>query len=115
MLSLASCEACLILDDELNVLPLSRHAKKLVPVTTTGDDDEAHVRPVTAVQAELAVLKESVSKRALVCAPLVRATLVRQSRARRVSHSALCSRGACSRRLEPSLISRRRLIKHAQC
>ena len=47
ILSLASCEGCLVLDDELNVLPVSRHAKGIVPLVTgaaaaaggAGDDD----------------------------------------------------------------------------
>lgn len=32
ILSLASCSRCLVLDDELNVLPISKHARKLVPL-----------------------------------------------------------------------------------
>ena len=32
ILSLASCNSCLVLDDELNVLPISKHAKNIVPL-----------------------------------------------------------------------------------
>ncbi|KAF8822215.1 ATPase (DUF699) protein [Cardiosporidium cionae] len=32
ILSLASCSGCLIVDDELNILPLSRHAKQILPI-----------------------------------------------------------------------------------
>src|SRR3990167_3048374 len=31
-LSLISCKSCLVIDDELNVLPLSSHARNLVPI-----------------------------------------------------------------------------------
>jgi len=43
ILSLKDCESCLLLDDELNVLPLtshmSTHANNLVAATTSGDGD----------------------------------------------------------------------------
>lgn len=32
ILSLSDCPQCLVMDDELNILPISRHAKKIVPV-----------------------------------------------------------------------------------
>ncbi|XP_055388853.1 RNA cytidine acetyltransferase-like, partial [Condylostylus longicornis] len=32
LLSLADCAQCLVVDDELNILPISRHAKKISPV-----------------------------------------------------------------------------------
>ena len=32
LLSLATCPVCLVLDDELNVLPVSRHAKHITPI-----------------------------------------------------------------------------------
>ena len=68
ILSLASCEACLVLDDELNVLPISRHAKSIVPVVVsdeTAGDDVAEVIK-TKEQVELAALKESIAKTPLV-------------------------------------------------
>ena len=36
MLSLANCRSCLLMDDELNILPTSSHAKSLKPVETDG-------------------------------------------------------------------------------
>lgn len=54
LLSLGSCENCLVVDDELNVLPISggKHVKPLPP----KDDDE-----LTPNQKELAELKESLA------------------------------------------------------
>ena len=36
MLSLANCRSCLLMDDELNILPTSSHAKLLKPVESDG-------------------------------------------------------------------------------
>lgn len=54
LLSLGSCENCLVVDDELNVLPISggKHIKPLPP----KDDDE-----LTPKQQELKELKESLA------------------------------------------------------
>lgn len=55
VLSLSNCAACLVVDDELNVLPISSHAKLLKPV-----EDDAPVgdeRPKTAKERELEELK----------------------------------------------------------
>lgn len=54
LLSLGSCENCLVVDDELNVLPISggKHVKALPP----KDDDE-----LTPKQRELIELKESLA------------------------------------------------------
>ncbi|KAK3321587.1 GNAT acetyltransferase 2-domain-containing protein [Apodospora peruviana] len=53
ILSLGSCESCLVIDDELNVLPISggKNVKKLPP----PDDDE----PASAAKQELEKIKES--------------------------------------------------------
>lgn len=32
LLSLASCKACVVMDDELNILPISSHMKSIAPV-----------------------------------------------------------------------------------
>ena len=32
LLSLASCESCIVMDDELNILPISSHMKSVTPV-----------------------------------------------------------------------------------
>ncbi|GEQ68235.1 hypothetical protein JCM33374_g1902 [Metschnikowia sp. JCM 33374] len=55
LLSLGSCETCLVVDDELNVLPISggKHVKPLPP----ADEDE-----LTPKQKELATLKESLAE-----------------------------------------------------
>lgn len=55
LLSLGLCETCLVVDDELNVLPISggKHVKALPPV----DDDE-----LTPKQKELNELKESLAE-----------------------------------------------------
>lgn len=49
LLSLASCQSCLVVDDELNVLPISAHARKIAPVTV-GDDDEDGGSGKTAIE-----------------------------------------------------------------
>jgi len=45
LLSLANCPTCLVLDDELNVLPLSRHAKNIVPIVVPGGAAEENEAP----------------------------------------------------------------------
>jgi tRNA(Met) C34 N-acetyltransferase TmcA len=45
MLSLANCRSCLLMDDELNILPTSSHAKSLKPVETDGVEVCARSRP----------------------------------------------------------------------
>lgn len=59
-----------MVDDELNVLPISQHARKLAPVDAAGDDadevaDAAAVH-LTSAQKELSALKESISHTPLV-------------------------------------------------
>lgn len=41
LLSLASCRACLVLDDELNLLPISSHASQITRLSPRGADDDA--------------------------------------------------------------------------
>ncbi|KZC10103.1 N-acetyltransferase 10 [Dufourea novaeangliae] len=50
LLSLASCKRCLVVDDQLNVLPLSSHNLKIEPVQKLPSSEE---------QTELNALKES--------------------------------------------------------
>jgi len=67
ILSLASCRACLVLDDELNILPISSHASSITKLPRRGgadDDDEdglksARYRSGTEESAELRELKAS--------------------------------------------------------
>ncbi|KAA8530952.1 hypothetical protein F0562_005681 [Nyssa sinensis] len=39
LLSLASCKACVIMDDELNILPISSHMKSITPVPVKEDSE----------------------------------------------------------------------------
>jgi N-acetyltransferase 10 len=83
ILSLASCASCLVLDDELNVLPISRHAKSIAPILvgdapkdkrgkgaedSDGEDDKVlGVVPVmTESQKELQNLKNSLAETEMV-------------------------------------------------
>lgn len=50
LLSLASCKRCLVVDDQLNVLPLSSHNLKIEPVQKLTLSEE---------QSELDALKEN--------------------------------------------------------
>jgi len=59
MLSLSSCESCLVLDDELNVLPISRHARKLAPI-------EGDISAASEDSQELKELKASLEDTELV-------------------------------------------------
>ncbi|GAB4850393.1 hypothetical protein Ancab_029698 [Ancistrocladus abbreviatus] len=54
LLSLSSCKACLVMDDELNVLPIFSHAKSsIVPLGFEGVTE-----PISEMQEELKNLKE---------------------------------------------------------
>lgn len=35
LLSIASCKACVVMDDELNILPISSHIRSIEPVSTS--------------------------------------------------------------------------------
>lgn len=50
LLSLASCSRCLVVDDQLNVLPISSHNLKIEPVTKLPSSEE---------ETDLNILKES--------------------------------------------------------
>nr|KJB49109.1 hypothetical protein B456_008G101500 [Gossypium raimondii] len=39
LLSLASCKACVVMDDELNILPISSHIKSITPVPVNEDPE----------------------------------------------------------------------------
>ncbi|KHG29055.1 hypothetical protein F383_12755 [Gossypium arboreum] len=39
LLSLASCKACVVMDDELNILPISSHIKSITPVPVNEDSE----------------------------------------------------------------------------
>ncbi|CAM9001786.1 unnamed protein product [Rhodiola kirilowii] len=39
LLSLASCKACIVMDDELNILPISSHIRSISPITVNEDSN----------------------------------------------------------------------------
>lgn len=39
LLSLASCKACVVMDDELNILPISSHIRSITPVSVKEDSE----------------------------------------------------------------------------
>jgi N-acetyltransferase 10 len=43
LLSLATCRNCLVLDDQLNILPLSNHIKDIKPVIIDNSRNENHI------------------------------------------------------------------------
>lgn len=53
MLSMGDCSSCLVLDDELNVLPISKGARGLKPLP--GRSVGRHSRRNTAVHADEAL------------------------------------------------------------
>ena len=61
ILSLGSCANCLVLDDELNILPLSKHSKNLTPLPRHLDEDGGDAFQSPA-ERELAELKESLKE-----------------------------------------------------
>ena len=59
ILSLSSCESCLVVDDELNILPISSHARYITPV---GVEDEDSNEILSDSQRELKELKLSMAE-----------------------------------------------------
>jgi len=61
ILSLKECAACLVVDDELNILPLSAHAKNLKPIEARDPADT--LEPIkTAKEVELEELKTTMAE-----------------------------------------------------
>lgn len=54
LLSLSSCKTCMVLDDQLNILPLSSHMLTIAPVPPKSSDD-----PLSPSATELKELKDS--------------------------------------------------------
>ena len=75
LLSLGNCEECLVLDDELNILPISSHARGIKPFQRDEDTD------LTPEQRELEDLKESLADTQPVGALVEVAKTVDQARA----------------------------------
>eukprot|EP00743_Colponemidia_sp_Colp-15_P004675 GILK01005037.1.p1 GENE.GILK01005037.1~~GILK01005037.1.p1 ORF type:complete len:1046 (-),score=256.41 GILK01005037.1:107-3244(-) len=62
ILSLGSCANCLVMDDELNILPISSHSRNIVPVSLPGAEDGAEAGAdvyLTPAEKELKDLKIS--------------------------------------------------------
>eukprot|EP00268_Persea_americana_P066419 TRINITY_DN9034_c1_g1_i1.p1 TRINITY_DN9034_c1_g1~~TRINITY_DN9034_c1_g1_i1.p1 ORF type:complete len:1032 (+),score=211.38 TRINITY_DN9034_c1_g1_i1:177-3272(+) len=53
LLSIASCKACVVMDDELNVLPISSHIRSITPVSVAEDSEG-----LTEPERDLKNLKE---------------------------------------------------------
>nr|XP_011461769.1 PREDICTED: UPF0202 protein At3g57940-like isoform X2 [Fragaria vesca subsp. vesca] len=56
LLSLASCKACVVMDDELNILPISSHIRSITPVSVKEDSEG-----ISESERELKDLKEQLS------------------------------------------------------
>ncbi|XP_062148759.1 RNA cytidine acetyltransferase 1 [Alnus glutinosa] len=56
LLSLASCKACVIMDDELNILPISSHLRSITPVPVKEDSEGLSV-----AERDLKNLKEQLN------------------------------------------------------
>ena len=65
VLSLASNTSCLLLDDELNILPTSSHVKSIEPLPV-NPDGTAEGNGVSTNETELKTLSESLAD-TLVC------------------------------------------------
>lgn len=95
ILSLSSCETCLVLDDELNVLPLSKHSKTIKALKAAGvgsgdggsDDDGGmevaggNAATSSAHERELRDLKDSLAETDLIGALVGRTRTLDQAKA----------------------------------
>jgi N-acetyltransferase 10 len=45
LLSIASCKACVVMDDELNILPISSHIRSIKPVSAS---EVKEILPISA-------------------------------------------------------------------
>jgi N-acetyltransferase 10 len=86
LLSLVSNPACLVVDDELNILPVSRHAARIAPLPGSGGGDGAAgggvgVGQSAANAAELEALKGGLAGTELVGAVVKLARTLDQARA----------------------------------
>ncbi|CAN6543663.1 unnamed protein product [Malus baccata var. baccata] len=66
LLSLASCKSCVVMDDELNILPISSHMRSITPVPAKEDSEG-----ISESQRELKDLKEQLSD-AFPVGPLIK-------------------------------------------
>nr|XP_011468502.1 PREDICTED: UPF0202 protein At3g57940-like [Fragaria vesca subsp. vesca] len=56
LLSLASCKACVVMGDELNILPISSHIRSITPVSVKEDSEG-----ISELERELKDLNEQLS------------------------------------------------------
>ncbi|OLQ01371.1 UPF0202 protein KRE33 [Symbiodinium microadriaticum] len=70
VLSLKDCSSCLVVDDELNILPLSRHAKAVKSLKDEDEEEGDSERPKTANEKELEELKATTAE-AVPLGPIV--------------------------------------------
>ncbi len=61
VLSLSRCASCILMDDELNVLPTSSHVAKITPVATNADGSLAEETEGMVAKRELEELHDSLS------------------------------------------------------
>ena len=61
MLSLASCPTCILMDDELNILPTSSHVARIAPLPLADDGTPAVPSASAASAAELRELVASLA------------------------------------------------------
>ncbi|GAB4848312.1 hypothetical protein Ancab_002979 [Ancistrocladus abbreviatus] len=57
LLSLASCKACVVMDDELNILPISSHIRSIIPVPAKEDSEG-----LSEAERDLKNLKEQLNE-----------------------------------------------------
>ncbi|PWA75228.1 hypothetical protein CTI12_AA243900 [Artemisia annua] len=79
LLSLASCGSCIVMDDELNILPISSHMKSVTPVPVREDSEG-----LSEAERELKDMKEEL-KDAFPVGPLIKKCCT-HDQAKAVSH-----------------------------
>lgn len=52
-MTLGSCEKCLVMDDSLNVLPISSHAANITPVDANYKDHSSETEELKSLQESL--------------------------------------------------------------
>lgn len=62
LLSLTTNPSCLVITDQLDVIPFSQYSLEVKPIERTSEDDVSHMTRVTQEQAQLAALKTEVAE-----------------------------------------------------
>ena len=81
VLSLSGCHSCILMDDELNILPTSTHVRQIQPIPTNADGTPAVPAPNAAAAAELQELTESLQDVQLAGSLVGRCRTLDQARA----------------------------------